>query len=230
VSTRSAHSSGNTRAQRIAGSSRCSSGFTAEVHLLAHGPSEFVDQLEHRERKEVSRALVQAARDRGHDVQVAADDLGETWPPDLHRDGLPRAQPRSVHLRDRGGGERRFVELREEIRHRLLELTLDLVLCIQGEKSGRAVLEVPQLPGQRHAYHVGTAGEELTELDERRAQLLEREADAAFESGLLQGAGFRAPEPSPAPKPDPAQQVGGAVPREHAEDLLDSSRVLHGPR
>ena len=94
---------------------------------------------------------------------------------------MPVRQPRRVHLRDRGGRERRAVELREHL--------LDGPAERRRERGGRLlagerrhlVLELRELGRDVGRQQIGAHGQRLAELHEDRAELLERLAQAHAE-------------------------------------------------
>jgi len=89
----------------------------------------------------------------------------------LHLDGdlLAVRQRRAVHLSDRRRGDRRVVELREELGNRKAEILLDHLLDVLDRKRANVVLQAPQLRDDVGREHVGPRREQLAELDERRA-------------------------------------------------------------
>ena len=85
-------------------------------------------------------------------------------------------QPRAVHLADRRRSQRRRVEIGEQVVERLLELRLDrLAHDLRRRRTARSVCSFCNSCGERHADLVGPRAEDLAELDERRAQLFDRQ-------------------------------------------------------
>ena len=82
-----------------------------------------------------------------------------------------------MHLRDRGAGDRRAVERLEHLRRPACRRARSSVAitCSDGERR-HAVLQLRELVGDVGRQQVAPRGEHLPELDEDRAQVLEREA------------------------------------------------------
>ena len=98
----------------------------------------------------------------------------------LDDDPLARLQPGAVDLADRGRGDRRQLELGKQLVQRLAQLRLDRLANDLRRIGGRRRLELLQLVGQLLADQVGPGAQQLAELDERRPQLGERQADSRF--------------------------------------------------
>ena len=82
-----------------------------------------------------------------------------------------------MDLADRGSGERLAVELDEEALDRLAELLVDDALDLLVRERAHVVLEPAQLGDDVRRQHVGPHREELAELDEGRAELVEELAE-----------------------------------------------------
>ena len=109
-----------------------------------------------------------------------------------------------MHLADRGGRERSEVELEEGPVHPQVELGLDhLRTCSNGHGDG-VVLQPAQLGDDVRRDDVRAGREQLPELDERRAELVEHlaEAPAAIGRGRVAVAPVA-----------PRDEVAEAVPR-----------------
>ena len=78
-----------------------------------------------------------------------------------------------MDLADRGGGHRRRVELDEEALDRLAELFLDHALDVLVRERAHVVLQAAELGDDVRRQDVRTHREQLAELDEGRAQLVE---------------------------------------------------------
>ena len=89
-----------------------------------------------------------------------------------------RRQRRRVHLRDRGRRQRRGVELRERLADRPLQRVLDDRARGFAVERRDAVLQQRQFLGDVRRHQVAARGQDLPELDEDRAELLQRQAQA----------------------------------------------------
>src|SRR3990170_221655 len=101
-------------------------------------------------------------------VEVPLEALLDAGPEHLDRDGLePSVGPAQfglMHLRDRGGGDRR-PELGVELVDGRAQSLLDRFLCLALREGRQAVLEGGKIAGQLTADDVVAGGEELAELD-----------------------------------------------------------------
>ena len=124
--------------------------------------------------------------------EVLLDHLARVGPLHLHDDLLAVRERRTVHLRDRPGGERQRVDVVEDVLPRDAQLLLhhpdDLLL---GERR-HVVLQRGELLDELGREEVGTRGQDLAELAEGRTQLssaarsalgLRCAADGALSSG-----------------------------------------------
>ena len=82
-----------------------------------------------------------------------------------------------MDLADRGGGDRLAVELEEEALDRLAELLLDHALDVLVRERAHVVLEPAELGDDVRRQDVRPHREELAELDEGRAELVEELAE-----------------------------------------------------
>src|SRR5262245_3632027 len=87
-------------------------------------------------------------------------------------------QPRFMHLRNRGGGERRETEIREELVNAASKGSLDFTYCKLTGESLYVVLEIGECDdvfiGQQLAMHA----QSLAKLDEWRSQSLKHTAES----------------------------------------------------
>ena len=143
------------------------------VELLPDRARELVDKLLRVDEVEGTHSFLGYAgrlieqRDVGLDLSRRARTL--------HLDGdLPPVRQRgAMHLSDRGGGDRRLVELREELGDREAEILLDHLLDICDRKRPDVVLQAAQLRDDVGRKDVGPRRQQLAELDEGRAKLVE---------------------------------------------------------
>src|SRR5207247_10735455 len=85
----------------------------------------------------------------------------------------------SMNLADRRSRERLLVELEEGLLEREPELLLNHVANLRERERPDVVLEPPQLGDDVGRHHVGAGREQLPELDEGGAELIEQLAPAA---------------------------------------------------
>ncbi len=143
------------------------------VELLADRAGELVDDLARVDEVEHPYPLLCQSRRLVHQLEIGLDLARSVRP--LHLDGDSPAvrQHRAVHLADRGSRDRVGVELEEEPLDRLPELLSDHPLDL-GERNGpHVVLEPAQLGDDVRRDDVWARREQLAELDERRAELVE---------------------------------------------------------
>ena len=89
-------------------------------------------------------------------------------------DDLPAVrQHRAVHLADRRGRDRLLLELEEQPLDRLPELLADRALDVLERERAHVVLQRPELGDDVRRNDVGPGREQLAELHERRAELVE---------------------------------------------------------
>ena len=154
-------------------------GLLPVVELLTERARELVDDLATVDEVERMDPLLDESRGLLEQLDVALDLARGVRPLNLDRDLLPVRKHRAVHLSDRGSRHRHLVELEEEATDRLLQILGDHPLDI-GEREWRhVVLEATQLDDDVLRDDVGSRGEELTELDERRPELVEHLAEMA---------------------------------------------------
>lgn len=117
-----------------------------------------------------------AARGEGEvlkNLQVLRHLLGDPGAAHLHDHLGPVEQSGRVDLPDRGRGERRRVEAREDFFDRSSELLDDDVPNDLGRDRRRLVLKMRELAEVLGGQKIGAGRENLAELNERRAQLAE---------------------------------------------------------
>ena len=143
------------------------------VELLADRACELVHELAHVDEVERPDALLGDSRRLVEETQVGLDLLRRARPLHLDRDDVAVREHCAVDLADRGRGQRLAVELEEEALDRLAELLADDALDLLVRERAHVVLEPAQLGDDVRRQHVGPHREELAELDEGRAELVE---------------------------------------------------------
>jgi hypothetical protein len=147
------------------------------VELLADRACELVHDLTHVHEVEGTDTLLRDARGLVEEAEVGFDLLGCSRALDLDGDGVAVREHGAVHLADRRGGERLAVELEEEALDREAEVFLDDALDLFVREGPHVVLEAAELGDDVRGEDVGTHREQLAELDEGRAELVEELAE-----------------------------------------------------
>ena len=109
--------------------------------------------------------------------EVGFDLLRRPGPLHLDGDRVAVREDGAVHLADRRGGQRFSVELEEEALDRLAELLLDDALDVFVRERAHVVLQASELGDDVRRQDVGPHREQLAELDEGRAELVEQLAE-----------------------------------------------------
>ena len=132
-----------------------------------------------------------------------------------------------MHLSDRGGGHRAPVELEEEALDREPEVLLDHALDLFERERADVVLEPAELRDDVRRQDVRPHGEELAELDEGRAELVEELAQmlAALGRRALEELRAVAPAGDQVGQPVALEEVAEAVPDGDLGDLRQSAEV-----
>ena len=147
------------------------------VELLADRAGELVDDLAHVHEVEGPDALLRDARGLVEEAEVGFDLLGRARALDLDRDDMAVREHGSVHLADRRGGQRLAVELEEEALDREAEVFEDDALDLLVRERAHVVLEAAELGDDVRRQDVRAHREQLAELDEGRAELVEELAE-----------------------------------------------------
>ena len=148
-------------------------------------------------------------------LEVPLDDLVHPGPQYLDHDFLAALQPRRMHLRDGGRGERRLLEALEHFGERPSERPLDGGdgdLVFEGRY---AVLKLRQLIGDIGRNEVAPGRYRLAEFDEDRPELLEGEAQALSPGHA--GAALK-----PGPRGQKEQEAQGAVQMRGAHEIVEA--------
>ena len=197
------------------------------VELLADRAGELVDDLAHVHEVEGPDALLRDARGLVEEAEVGFDLLGRAGALDLDRDDMAVREHGSVHLADRRGGQRLAVELEEEALDREAEVFEDDALDLFVRERAHVVLEAAQLGDDVRRQDVWTHREQLAELDEGRAELVEELAEMLAALGC---AALEELRPVPAARdqvgqPVPLEEVAEAVPDRDLGDLRQPAEV-----
>ena len=143
------------------------------VELLPDRAGELVDELARVDEVERPDPFPGEPRGLVEEPEVGLDLLRRARPLHLDRDPASVRQGRAVHLADRRGRDRRRLEVEEQPLERVPELLLDHALGLLERERPHVVLQPAQLDDDVGRHHVGPRREELSELHERRPELVE---------------------------------------------------------
>ena len=147
--------------------------FAQVIELGGNGRPELVDHA----RQVVSLAGVGVTVDELRDfierLEIFRDLLGDARPLHLDGDDAAVAERGAMHLSERGGGERTFLEHREGLRQPHAEVRLDHFLDVGERHRLDAVLQPRQRFEIGGGQEIGARRQHLSELDERRPERLE---------------------------------------------------------
>ena len=208
-----------------------------QVQLVEDGLLVLVHDLARVEAPRGGPVPMREIRDKAEQAHVATDDLADFRAHDLDHDLAAVGEPRGVHLGDR----RRCQRLADELAEDLLDRAPQLAAHDRGGGVARErrhpVLEACELVGDVFGQQVAAGREDLTELDEDRAEVLQRAAQPHRAWRL------RPADPVPGQEvedePDRTQQVRPqhdiveAVPHQHHVDVgepEDLAEPYHGHR
>ncbi len=148
------------------------------VELLADRARELVDERDRVDELERLHPFADEARDLVQELEVGLDRAGRVRPLHLDGDAAPVRKHRLVHLADRRGRHGLALELEEELLDVEAELFADDTLDVLVRELRDLVLERLQLEDDVRRDDVGARREELSELHERRPELVEHLAQA----------------------------------------------------
>ena len=143
------------------------------VELEPDRTRELVDELAGIDEVEGAHPLVQEPRGLVEQREVGLDLGGRRRPLHLHRDLSAVREHRAVDLPDRCGRHRHDVELEERPLDGQVELGLDDVSDVVEPDRADRVLEPAELGDDVRGHDVRAGREQLTELHERRPELVE---------------------------------------------------------
>ena len=145
----------------------------AVVELLSNRAGELVDEPFRVDEVERPDALLREAGGLVHEVEVGLDLARRAGPLHLDGDRAPVREDGAMDLADRGCGHRHRVELAEQPLDRLAETLLDHLRRLLVRERRYVVLEAAELGDDVRRQDVRPHREELAELDEGRAELVE---------------------------------------------------------
>ena len=186
------------------------------VELLPDRARELVDELVRVDEVERADALLREPRGLVHQREVGLDLARRVRPLHLDGDALAVRQRRAMHLADRCRRQRLLVELGEQALDRLAELLANRPLDVRERERAHVVLQAAQLGDDVGRHDVGPRREQLAELDERRAELVEHLAQVPAARRSLDGRVLRSAA---------VDRIAEAVPDRDLGDLAQATEV-----
>ena len=145
----------------------------AVVELLPDRAGELVDELMGVDEVEGADTLLGDSRRLVEQGEVRLDLARRAGPLHLHRDPSSVRQRRAMHLADRRSGDGPWVEFEEELVDGEPKVLVDHVLDVAEREGTDVVLECAELRDDVGRQDVRACRQQLAELDERRAELVE---------------------------------------------------------
>ena len=172
------------RAGEIALQLRGVRGFAHQVQLVEHGLFVLGHHFERAQPAALAPVRFREPGQRVQHFEITLDDLAHAGAEHLHDDVLAALQPRRMHLRDRGRGQRLLLELRKHFGDGLAVGLFDDLPRDGAVERRHAILQLHQLVRDVVGQQVAPRRDRLAELDEDRTQLLEREPQPFASAGL----------------------------------------------
>ena len=198
-------------------------GLDPVVELARDGAGELVHQLHRVHELEALDAALHDLADLAQQRDVGLDLTAGVGTLHLHGHRAAGVQLGQVHLADRGGRHRHRVEGGEQVADLAVQLLADHLLHLLVGEGRDRVLQQAQLADDLGRHQVGADREQLAELDEGRAQLVQHLAQVP--AARLQRHLRLVPR---APRP-PLERIPEAVPGGHLGDLTNAGD-LGAPR
>ncbi len=195
--------------------------FGGEIELAFQGAFELASQAGGPVGCQYRQPALQEVRQVLDDIHVGLHDLDDLRPPDLQGDGASVPEDRPMDLRDRRGRHRNRVDRREDFRRRLpVLLAQDLLDLVKRERTD-VVAQAGQLVDVRLREQVRPGAQQLSQLHERRPQVLADQPEPTCT--VLRRDAF--PQRHPLDRPHQALEVQGrdhiliAVPHQGGQNL-----------
>ena len=151
-------------------------GLAHQVELVVQVDVELGHHFARLQALAVGEQALDPDRQRVQQRQVVVDHRHHAGPQHLDRDLAAGLQRREVHLRDRGAGHRLGLEAGEDLLDRPAERRLDQGASLRRRERRHPVLQLGEFVGDVLGQQVATGRQHLAELDEDRAQMLQRHA------------------------------------------------------
>ena len=201
------------------------------VELLPDRAAELVHETARVDEVEGTYALLRDLRRLVEKLEVGLDLLGSVRPLHLHGDTAAVRERGVMDLADRRGGDRPLRELGEELLDRQAELGQDDLLDLVVRHRRDVVLQLPQLDDDVRRHDVRPGREQLAELHECRAELVEHLAQvlSAKRALAVDRADLRRPGDEIG-QPVALEEVAEAVLDRDLRDFGDAPEVLRRGR
>ncbi len=200
--------------------------FAQEVELMGDDVRELIDQRERVVFPAGGQVALDLVGEEIEELDVGVDQRLDAGALHLDDDRGPVGQAGAMHLGDGRGGERRVLELREQLRQRAAELRFDDPARFVGGERRHPVLQRLQLADHVRGKQILAHAQRLSELDERRAELFECGTQTARRGGVRGRLGTVGRG-----RPDLETQtfyvMTEAVLREHPDDARQPPDVAH---
>ena len=165
------------RAGEVALQLRGVGGLAHQIELVEDGLLVLVHHLERPQAPAFRPVAVGEPGERMQHLEIASDDGAHAGTQHLDHHLAPVLQPRGMHLRDRGGRERRLLELREHRGDAAAVGALDQWRAPSHPgNGGTRSCSLASSSAMSGGKQIAPRRERLAELDEDRAELLERQA------------------------------------------------------
>ena len=191
----------------------------AEIELGEHALARLGNDGGEVEGTQGVRPLVQLLGQPGGEIQIDFHRVPDVGLLDLDGHGpVAVTQLRRIDLREGGGGERGFVKSGKHYLRFAAKRGDKHGLYLLKRQRADVALQFAQFEDQGLRQHIGPHGEELTELDERRAQFLRRKAETFV--GGKRDRRLRQQSLPAGRQVQMTDQICETVLRQHAEDIL----------
>jgi hypothetical protein len=204
------------------------SRFGAIVELLPNRASEFVDDLPRVDEVERAHAFLRNACRLVQEGEVCLDLPRRSRTLHLDRDRPAVREGCAMHLADGRRRDRPLVELQEQALEREAELFLDHLLDVGEREGADVVLQAAELGDDVRRQDVRPRRQELAELHERRAELVEHlpQVLSALRRLPVDDVDARAAPREEVGQPMRVEPVAEAVPDGDLRDLRQPSEIL----
>lgn len=197
----------------------------SEIEFLEHRLGQLPDHLRRPETPRLRTARLGQRGEVRDQAEIRLHPRADVGAPDLEHDRAAIGERRAVHLRHRRRGEWRGIEGRERGFGRLAERRLDRRAQRLERQRRRTRMEQLEFGDPFGRQQIAASREDLTKLDEGRAEFLEREPRPARQRvGLV---GQRRIDRR-AREPELREQYPEPEPRRHLDDLAQPLTVAPG--
>ena len=209
--------------------------FAREVQLAANGAREMVDQPDRVE--DLASGMCRSISIASSDIRTRSRSTSRTT---LGRriftaSGVPSKWRGAMHLPERSGGQRLGIELGKQLVDRQSELGLDDLSGHFGRERGNVLPQLRQLFNDVAGTRSGRVLDHLPELDERRPQAFEGQANA-FGPRMNGDGPFLLPEQHAAaplqvaPQVQPFDEVAEAVLQQDGGNLATATEAAQNSK